>query len=112
MEKPTCPDPVRPSLGAGPAAGEPAAKKSDGGADEGTARGCGWMGRTCIGRWLPKEYREELHKVLRLTGPLVSRGGLNSDVAWTYDLHAHLQTSPFLDISVFVFCFCSCCLES
>lgn len=97
MEKPTCPDPVRPMVFAGPAAGEPAAKKSDGGVGEGTAPGCGWISRTCIGRWLPEEYVEELHKVLRLTGPLVSRGELLSDVAWTLDLHhAQLLTSPFL----------------
>uniref|UniRef100_A0A3B5ADH7 Multidrug and toxin extrusion protein n=1 Tax=Stegastes partitus TaxID=144197 RepID=A0A3B5ADH7_9TELE len=31
----------------------------------------------CVRRWLPLVYREELHEVLRLTGPLVSRVKLN-----------------------------------
>uniref|UniRef100_A0A673AAE2 Multidrug and toxin extrusion protein n=1 Tax=Sphaeramia orbicularis TaxID=375764 RepID=A0A673AAE2_9TELE len=31
----------------------------------------------CVRRWLPLAYREELYHVLRLTGPLVSRGKLN-----------------------------------
>lgn len=80
MEKLTCPDPVRPAMGAGPAAGEPAAKKSDGGADEGAAAGSGGFGRTCGGRWLPEEHRKELYKVVRLTGPLVSGGRVTFDV--------------------------------
>lgn len=80
MEKPTCPDPVRPGMGAGLAAGEPTAKKSDGGADEGAAAGSRGFGCMCVGRWLPKEHREELYKVVRLTGPLVSRGRVTFDV--------------------------------
>lgn len=74
MEKPICPDPARSGMGAGPAAGETTAKEGDGDAGEGAGSGPGGFGHACIGRWLPVEHREELHKVLRLTGPLVSRG--------------------------------------
>lgn len=72
MEKPICSDPASPGTGGGPAAGETATKEGNGDAGEGAASGSGGFGHACIG-WLPEEYREELHKVLRLTGPLVSR---------------------------------------
>lgn len=84
MEKPTCPDPMGPGTGAWPAAGEPSAKKSNGGVDEGAAAGSGRFGPSCVGRWLPEEYREELCKVVRLTAPLVSRGGDRPKVMGLY----------------------------
>lgn len=74
MEKSSCPDPARPGMGAGPAAGETAAKEGEGGTDEGAMAGSRGFGHACIGRWLPAEYRQELQRVMRLMGPLVSRG--------------------------------------
>lgn len=73
MEKPICSDPASPGIDAGPAAGETTAKEGNGDAGEGAASGSGGFGRACIGRLLTKEHREELRKVLCLTGPLVSR---------------------------------------
>lgn len=83
MEKSSYPDPARPGMGAGPAAGDIAAKEGKGGTDE-DAAGSGGFGHACIGRWLTVEHRQELHRVVRLTGPLVSKSvrasGLLSDV--------------------------------
>lgn len=72
MDKLSYPDPARPGTGPGPAAGEPS---GDGG-EEGAAASPGGFGRACIGRWLPAEYSDELYKVVRLSGPLVSRENL------------------------------------
>lgn len=84
MEKSSCPDPACPGMGAGPAAGEIAAKEGEGGTDEGAAAGSGGFGHACIGRWLTVEHRQELHRVVRLTAPLVSKSvrasGLLSDI--------------------------------
>lgn len=37
-----------------------------------TASSAKLFGCSCLHRWLPPAYREELYHVLRLTGPLVS----------------------------------------
>lgn len=84
MEKSSCPEPARPGMSTGPAAGKIAAKEGEGGTDEGAATGSRGFGHACIGRWLTVEHRQELHRVVRLTGPLVSKSvrasGLLSDV--------------------------------
>lgn len=91
MEKSSCPDPACPGMGAGPAAGEIAAKEiaakeGEGGTDVGAAAGSGGFGHACIGRWLTVEHRQELHRVVRLTCPLVSK-------SVRYSAQYHLQTS-------------------
>lgn len=77
MEKLGSPEPAHPSPGAGPVAGVPVAKAAGVEGDEGVAEVSSKLFRcACVRRWLPLVYREELYQVLRLTGPLVSRGKL------------------------------------
>lgn len=75
MEKLDSPEPAHPSLGAGPVAGDSVAKAAGVEGDE-AAVSSKLFRCACIRRWLPLAYREELYQVLRLTGPLVSRGKL------------------------------------
>lgn len=95
MEKSSCHDPARPGMGTGPAARKITAKDGEGGTDEGEAAGSRGFGHACIGRWLSVEHRQELHRVVRLTGPLVSKSvrasGLRSDVV--HNTTSRLQTA-------------------
>ncbi|XP_003971115.2 multidrug and toxin extrusion protein 1-like [Takifugu rubripes] len=77
MEKSSCHDPARPEMGTGPAARKITAKDGEGGPDEGEAAGSRGFGHACIGRWLTVEHRQELHRVVRLTGPLLLSRILN-----------------------------------
>ncbi len=75
MEKLGSPDPAHPLPGAGPVAGVCIAKTAGAEGDEAAGAVSAKLFRcACIRRWLPLAYREELYQVLRLTGPLVSRG--------------------------------------
>lgn len=75
MEKLGSPDPADPPPGTGPVAGVSVGRSS--GAEEDEAAVSSKLFRcACVRRWVPLVYREELYQVLRLTGPLVSRGKL------------------------------------
>lgn len=77
MEKLGSPEPAQPSQGAEPVAGVSVAKTAEAEGDEAVAAVSSKLFRcACVRRWLPLDYREELYHVLRLTGPLVSRGKL------------------------------------
>lgn len=77
MEKLGSPEPAHPSPGSGPVAGEFVAKTAGVEGDEAAAAVSSKLFRcACVRRWIPLVYREELYQVLRLTGPLVSRGKL------------------------------------
>lgn len=70
MEKLGSPDAGPTLMGAGP---NNDAKKAEAEGEEAAAGGSYKLFRcACVRRWLPLAYREELHHVLRLTGPLVS----------------------------------------
>lgn len=77
MEKLGSPEHAHTSPGAGPVAGVSVAKtaKAEGEEAAGVVSSkLFWC--TCMNRWIPLAYREELYHVLKLTGPLVSRGKL------------------------------------
>lgn len=75
MEKLGSLEPADPLPGAGPVTG--VAKMEGAHGDEGpTLASSKLFWCACVKRWLPPAYREELYHVLRLTGPLVSRGKL------------------------------------
>ena len=78
MEKLGSPEPAHPSPGAGPVAGVSVAKAAGAEGDEATVAAVSskLFRCACVRRWIPLAYREELYHVLRLTGPLVSRGKL------------------------------------
>lgn len=78
MEKLGSPEPAHPSPGEGPVAGVSVAKTAGAEGDEATVAAVSskLFRCACVRRWLPLAYREELYHVLRLTGPLVSRGKL------------------------------------
>lgn len=76
MEKLGSPEPAHPSPGAGPVAGVSDAKTAGVEGDEAAAVSSKLFRCACVRRWLPLVYREELYQVLKLTGPLVSRGKL------------------------------------
>lgn len=77
MEKLGSPEPAHPSPGSGPVAGESVAKTAGLEGDEAAAAVSSKLFRcACVRRWIPLVYREELYQVLRLAGPLVSRGKL------------------------------------
>lgn len=77
MERLGSPEPARPSAGAGPVAGVSVAKTAGVEGDEEAVAVSSKLFRcACIRRCLPLAYREELYQVLKLTGPLVSRGKL------------------------------------
>lgn len=77
MEKLGFPEPAHLSPGAGPVAGVNVAKTAGVEGDEGAGAVSSKLFRSaCVRRWLPLVYREELYQVLKLTGPLVSRGKL------------------------------------
>lgn len=77
MEKPGSLEPAHPLPGAQPVAGVPVAKTAGDVGDEEAALASSKLFRcACVRRWIPLAYREELYEVLRLTGPLVSRGKL------------------------------------
>lgn len=78
MEKLGSPDPAHPLPGAGPLDGVSVAKTMRPEGDDAAVAAvssklfrCAW-----VRRLVPLVYREELYQVLRLTGPLVSRGKL------------------------------------
>lgn len=73
MENLGSPEPACPSPGAGPVAGVSVGKRAGVEGDE-AAVSSKLFRSACIRRWLPLAYREEVYHVLRLTGPLVSRG--------------------------------------
>ena len=85
MEKLGSLEPAHPLPDAGPVAG-PVARPVAGVPVDKVAGPVGDEGATmassklfwcaCVKLWLPPAYREELYHVLRLTGPLVSRGVL------------------------------------
>lgn len=78
MEKLGSPDPAHPSMVAGPIDAVSVAKTREIEGDEVVAAVSSKLFRcACVRRWLPLAYREELYHVLRLTGPLVSRGKSN-----------------------------------
>uniref|UniRef100_A0A3B5ACH8 Multidrug and toxin extrusion protein n=1 Tax=Stegastes partitus TaxID=144197 RepID=A0A3B5ACH8_9TELE len=72
MEKLGSPGPAHPLQGEGPVAGVSVAKTAGVvGDEEATLPSSKLFRCACVRRWLPLVYREELHEVLRLTGPLV-----------------------------------------
>lgn len=77
MEKLGSLEHAHPLPSAGPVAGVSVAKTAKVEGDEAAGAVSSKLFRcACIKRWLPLAYREELYQVLRLTGPLVSRGKL------------------------------------
>lgn len=90
MEKLGSLEHAHPSPGAGPVAGVSVAKtaKAEGEEAAGVVSSkLFWC--ACMNRWITLAYREELYHVLRLTGPLVSRGKLKC--RWRVFFHKVIQ---------------------
>lgn len=77
MEKLGSLEHAQPLPSAGPVAGVSVANTAKAeGEEEAGVVSSKLFGCACMTRWIPLAYREELYHVVRLTGPLVSRGKL------------------------------------